>query len=99
MAITTGNSRAIINGARGKDEQKMHRVRITDGTLINGVHVAPGKVVEVDQALASVLFSGNKAVPVADEPEKPTTRVPKETLTRAPEKPKTIKKKGKGKGK
>lgn len=96
MAITTQNSGAcLVGGPRRKDENEMVRVKITSGVLIDGEHASPGKIVEIERGLANTLFAGNKAVPVADAPEKPATRVPEKLMTRAPDVPKTGKRKGK----
>lgn len=75
MAITLENSGAcLVDGSRRKDENEMVTVRITSGVQVNGEHASPGTIVEIDRGFANILFTGNKAVPTADEPEKPMTR-------------------------
>ncbi|MBT6217853.1 MAG: hypothetical protein HOI42_13950 [Candidatus Marinimicrobia bacterium] len=54
---------------------KKVKVKITNGTIVHGMgDVRPGKVIQVDHGTARQLFIAGKAVPCADEPEKPATK-------------------------
>lgn len=86
MAITTQN-------LSGKGNAELVKVKITSGVRIAGIGYGVGEIITVYRNDANMLFTSNKAVPVADEPEKPTTRVPEETLTRAPDEPKKTRRK------
>ena len=50
------------------------KVRITNGTIVNGEDARPGTVLDVERYVAIQLFIANKAVPVADAPEEMTNR-------------------------
>ncbi len=54
----------------------MAKVRIIENTLVKGVHADAGEVLEVDSRTGTALMVAGKAVPCADEPEKPTVREP-----------------------
>ena len=74
MPITTENTGAALTGRNPRGRDASAKIKLRSGVIVDGEHVDAGSVLTVGTAFARQLIHAGKAVPFADEPEKPTTR-------------------------